>query len=103
MSAIRKMNADRLDADEEAGYWREHFQLRPYRRADRDFSYYEPAYRFGWESARRYADDTRSFEEVEDELADAWLDWMVGDSTPGHEWHEQRDAVRDAWRRIRGL
>ncbi len=71
-------------------------------RRDRDFSYYEPAYRYGWESARRYAGDPRSFEEIEPELADGWLSWMVGDSSPGREWHELREAVRDAWQRIRG-
>jgi uncharacterized protein YcfJ len=94
--------AAEFDADEEARYWRENYSSRPYRVADRDFSHYEPAYRYGWESARRYAGDTRSFEEAEGDLAGGWLDWMVGDSSPGHEWHELRGAVRDAWLRIRG-
>lgn len=94
--------AAEFDAEEEARYWRENFASRPYRRADWGFSHYEPAYRYGWESARRYAGDARSFEEAESELAGGWLDWMVGDSSPGHEWHELREAVRDAWRRIRG-
>ncbi|MFI5197054.1 MAG: hypothetical protein ACHQJD_00400 [Thermoanaerobaculia bacterium] len=94
--------AAEFDATEEAKYWRENFGSRPYRRPDRDFSYYEPAYRYGWESARRYADDVRSFEETESELAEGWLSWMVGDSSPGHEWSELRGAVRDAWRRVRG-
>ncbi|HVO50592.1 MAG TPA: hypothetical protein VMV60_06340 [Thermoanaerobaculia bacterium] len=91
-----------FDAEEEARYWRENFASRPYRASERDFSYYEPAYRFGWESARRLQGDSRSFEEAEPELKDGWLAWMVGDSSPGHEWHELREAVRDAWRRIRG-
>ena len=91
-----------FDANEEARYWRETFSSRPYWKRDRDFSFYEPAYRYGWESARRYAGDARSFEELEPELAGGWLSWMVGDSSPSHEWHEARDAVRDAWNRIRG-
>ncbi len=94
--------AAEFDATEEAGYWREHFASRPYRKPDRDFSWYEPAYRYGWESARRYAGDRRTFEEAEPELAEGWLSWMVGDSSPGREWRELRMAVRDAWRRVRG-
>ncbi len=94
--------AAEFDATEEARYWRRHFASRPYHRADRDFSFYEPAYRYGWESARRLARDRRSFEEIEPELAEGWLSWMVGDSSAGREWHELRDAVRDAWHRIRG-
>jgi len=94
--------ASEFDATEEARYWRETFASRPYRKRDRDFSFYEPAYRYGWETARRYAGDPRSFDELEPELADGWLSWMVGGSSPAHEWHELREAVRDAWRRIRG-
>ena len=91
-----------FDANEEARYWRENFSERPYGKRDRDFSFYEPAYRYGWESARRYAGDPRSFDELEPELEGGWLSWMVGDSSPRHEWHELREAARDAWERIRG-
>jgi hypothetical protein len=91
-----------FDAEEEAKYWRENFASRPYRAPERDFSYYEPAYRYGWESARRAQGEPRSFEQAEPELKEGWLSWMVGDSSPGHEWRELRGAVRDAWRRIRG-
>jgi hypothetical protein len=94
--------ASEFDATEEQRYWRETFASRPYWKRDRDFSFYEPAYRYGWESARRYAGDARSFEEVEPELAGGWLSWMVGGASPAHEWHELREAVRDAWVRIRG-
>jgi hypothetical protein len=94
--------ASEFDATEEERYWRETFSSRPYWKRDRDFSYYEPAYRYGWESARRYAGDRRTFEELEPELQGGWLSWMVGDAPPAHEWHEFRDAVRDAWTRIRG-
>lgn len=83
-----------------AAYWRETFASRPY--LDRDFSFYEPAYRYGWESARRHASDRRTFEEVEPELAEGWLSWMVGDPSPAREWHELREAVRAAWERVRG-
>ena len=94
--------ASEFDATEEERYWREHFARRPYRRAGRDFAYYEPAYRFGWENARHPRNESRSFEDAEPELAERWLEWMVGDASPEREWHEIRDAVRDAWRRIRG-
>lgn len=94
--------AAEFDATEQARYWREHFASRPYHRPECDFSYYEPAYRYGWECARRFAGDRRSFEEVEPELAEGWLSWMVGDSSAGREWRELRGAVRDAWKRVHG-
>ena len=95
--------AAEFDAAEEERYWRENFASRPYRRKDRDFSWYEPAYRYGWESAVRLKDDPRTFEALEQDLAGGWLGLggMVGAETPAHEWHEAREAVRDAWRRIR--
>jgi len=93
--------ASEFDAEEEAKYWRESFASRPYRTPGRDFSHYEPAYRYGWESARRLH-GPGSFEEAEPALTEGWLSRMVGDSSPGHEWHELREAVRDAWLRIRG-
>lgn len=96
--------AAEFDAVEEARYWRTHFADRPYRRKDRGFSWYEPAYRYGWESAVRLRDDPRTFEELEQDLAGGWLGLggMVGAETPAYEWHEAREAVRDAWTRIRG-
>jgi hypothetical protein len=93
--------ASEFDAEEEAKYWRENFASRPYRKPGRDFSYYEPAYRYGWESARRLS-RPQSFEQAEPALKEGWLSWMVGDSSPGHEWRYLREAVRDAWLRIRG-
>ena len=93
--------APAVDANEEASYWRETFASRPYGKRDRDFSFYEPAYRYGWESARRHAGDPRPFEEVEPARRRlALVDG--GRLLSSHEWHEAREAVRDAWRRIRG-
>ena len=42
-----------FDADEEAAYWSDQYQFRPYYRSGTTFADYEPAYRYGWESARR--------------------------------------------------
>jgi hypothetical protein len=97
--------AAEFDATEEERYWREHFADRPYRRLDRGYEWYAPAYRYGWESARKIPpEDGRTFEEVEEELKGGWLGLggMVADETPAREWHEAREAVRDAWNRIRG-
>ena len=38
----------------ESTYWRDNYRSRPYFSGDRDFTYYEPAYRYGYESATRY-------------------------------------------------
>jgi hypothetical protein len=71
-------------------YWRERFSERDYVDPARDYEYYRPAYRYGWESSDRYGG--RPFDEVEPELREQWdRDRM------GLEWEEARPAVRDAF------
>ena len=76
-------------------YWRLNYKTRPYFKSGRPYADFQPAYRYGWESARRYAG--RRFEEVEVELEHGW------NQTAGRlSWSESREATRDAWTRVRG-
>ena len=82
----------------EREYWSKNFRTRPYYRSGKEYSQYEPAYRFGWESAGRKEYAGKKFDEVESELERNWK------SNPGAAgpWTDSREATRDAWSRVRG-
>lgn len=61
----------------------------------RDWSDYEPAYRYGYATHAAYAG--RRFDEVEDELA---ANWPTLQPDSRLLWMEARCAVLDAWRHI---
>jgi hypothetical protein len=73
-------------------YWRRTFASRDYADPDRDYEYYRPAYRYGWEARDRHGG--RSFDEVEQELREAW-----DRERTGLEWSEALPAIRDAFER----
>ena len=83
----------------EGEYWSKTFKDRPYYRPGREYSDYEPAYRLGWESARRPEYAGKEFDEVEPELQVNWK----SDRGPGDPWTDAREATRDAWLRVRTL
>ena len=87
-----------IDPTRETEYWRENFRNRPYYQRDKTFDDYEPAYRYGWESATRPDYKGRRFDEVESDLERGW------DKTKGttkHALYEVKEATRDAWDRVR--
>ena len=87
---------DEFNWTDEDTYWRSNFNTRPYA-SGKEYDYYEPAYRYGFEAANRYPD--RSWGDVESELSSGWKSYKhAGRST----WEEMKDAVRDAWDRITG-
>jgi hypothetical protein len=90
--------ASEFDATEEARFWKDGYQARPYYRSETTFEHWEPAYRFGWESARRPEYAHRSFGDLEDDLA---AEWRKEREAVGDDWRLYRDAVKDAWDRIR--
>ena len=83
---------------DEDSYWRNNYRGRPYASsAGREYDYYQPGYRYGYEAANRYRD--RSWDDVEAELSQDWTAYKHrGSST----WEQMKDAVRDAWDRITG-
>ena len=94
VSASTKHAADWMAHDE---YWRDNYGERPYAKADRAYEFYQPAYKYGHESAFFYGG--RSWDQdVEDDLARGW-EQARGDSNCS--WDEVKDAVRDAYDRAR--
>jgi hypothetical protein len=84
-----------LDWKPEESYWRDNWSTRPYVSADRGFEYYQPGYRYGFESANRYRG--REWNEVEGDLRTNWASYEHrGQST----WEHIKDAVRDGWNRV---
>lgn len=94
-----KAAAEAVNPTEEENYWRKEYVNRPYARKDRDFDYYHPAYRYGWESATNPRYTRRPFNEVEPDLQKNWAT-ARGASTA--DWHDVRDASRDSYERVHG-
>lgn len=91
--------AELVNPTEEDKYWRDNYRNRPYYSTGREYTEYEPAYRYGWESASRPEYRERRFEEVETDLERGW-DRAKG--TTRATWNDAKDATRDAWDRVRG-
>jgi hypothetical protein len=91
-------NPNKMDWTEEDAYWRANYRSRPYASSpDRDYTYYQPGYRYGYDAANRY--QNRSWSDVESELSTGWNKYEHrGTST----WEHMKDAVRDAWDRVMG-
>jgi hypothetical protein len=85
-----------LDWDVHDEYWRGNWSARPYASADRDYDYYRPAYRYGFESAQAHGG--RAWTDAETELRAGWDRYEH--RTEGA-WEHMKDAVRDAWERVR--
>ncbi len=90
-----KAVAEDFDPTVEDAFWREHYVACSYAEPGREYSHYQPAYRFGWEAACRYPG--RSFEEIESELADDWERHRGSCTLP---WGRASQASRDAWNRV---
>jgi hypothetical protein len=87
----------RSDWMTEEEYWQSNFKNRPYVQSDRDFAYYRPAYRFGYEASDRYQGE--DWDDVESNLRRDWDAYADrGQST----WEQIKGAVRDAWDRVTG-
>jgi hypothetical protein len=88
----------RFNWDDEDTYWRDNYRSRPYAASgERDYDYFQPAYRYGSESAGKYPN--RNWEDVESDLSRGWNSYEYrGNST----WEQMKGAVRDAWNRMTG-
>ena len=87
-----------LDWTAEDTYWRDNYRTRPYVGNQHDYTHWQPAYRYGYESAQRY--QNRKWDEVEKDLSSGWdkYEHRHGTST----WEQVKGAVRDAWDRMTG-
>jgi uncharacterized protein YjbJ (UPF0337 family) len=89
--------AEAVNPTTEDTYWRENYKNRPYFQSGRDYEFYRPAYRYGWEAASRPDYHGRRFEDVE---ADLSRNWNQARGTAKSEWSDVRHATRDAFERV---
>lgn len=87
-----------VDPTVESSYWRQNYAGRPYYTDGKTFDDYEPAYRYGWESAGHPDYRNRKFDEVEGDLERGW---SKAKDTGKRSWYEVREATRDAFDRVR--
>lgn len=93
---IGKGVAEGIDPTEESAFWRAQHRERPYYDAGFDYdTHYEPAYRYGWETRRKYHD--KRYDEVEHQLGH---DWEHHKGRSELSWDKASHAVKDAWHRI---
>lgn len=85
------------DWETEDAYWQSAYPERPYARADRSYEYYRSAYRYGTERATQW--QGREWNDSEHSLREAWPP-TADEAEPT--WDEIKEAVRDAWDRVRG-
>jgi hypothetical protein len=85
------------DWQTEESYWKQNYSRRPYAEAGRDYDYYGPAYRFGYDATDRY--EGEAWDDVEPDLQRDWDQYEHrGQST----WQQIKNAVKDAWDRVTG-
>jgi phage tail tape-measure protein len=94
-AAAGHKTAEAINPTVEDAYWRENYKTREYVDRARPYDYYEPAYRYGWESRARMG--KRSYNEVERDLERGW-DKAKGESKLA--WNDAKNATRDAWHRV---
>jgi curved DNA-binding protein CbpA len=89
---------ERMAWEDEDKYWRTNYRERPYASsAGNDYNFYQPGYRYGYESAHQFKG--KEWDDVESDLSKNWSTYQHrGDST----WEQIKDAVRDAWNRVTG-
>ncbi|MHB8799567.1 MAG: hypothetical protein ACYDBY_13995 [Thermoanaerobaculia bacterium] len=93
--AVGHVAGEALDPTVEAEYWSTNYKSRPYYRPEFKYEDYDPAYRYGWESASKSSYAGKRFDEIEPELASSW-------TSTGRPWPDIRDATRDAYDRASG-
>lgn len=88
------------DWSNEDDFWRSSYSSRPYAKADRDYEFYQGAYRYGTDSARRH--QGRQWNDVEHDLRSGWDRYEHRGAHKDSTWENVKDAVRDAWDHVTG-
>jgi hypothetical protein len=90
--------AEALNPTEEDTFWRTEHIKRPYVRKDMAYSTYQPAYKYGWESAVNPLFANRKFNDIEPDLAKNWNTFRGPVTT---DWRDIKEATRDSFDRVR--
>ena len=95
----KKATVQTIDLAEQEEYWKEKYKTRAYYNEGREYEDYATAFHYGWEIAAKPENAGRSFEEIEPELE---KDWPTYSESNQNAWRDVKDAIRDAYDRIRG-
>lgn len=87
--------AERINPTEYHDYFQANYQAAPYYSAGREWSDYQPAYQYGYDTYGQYRG--QRFEDIEGDLERSW-ERTKADSRLA--WNEARAAVRDGWHHI---
>jgi len=80
----------------ENAYWKNNYPSRPYYNNSRDYSYYEPAYRYGVDTYNR--NQGKSYDELsQSDLSNGWSNARGKSNT---DWSDVQMATRDAYTRM---
>jgi len=90
-----KSAAEAFNPTAEEKFWRETYIREPYYVSGREFEYYAPGFRAGWQGRVRH--DGRSFDEAEPDLM---LEYNEGKSELDPSWIDMQPAARAAWARV---
>jgi hypothetical protein len=90
-----KSAAEAFNPTAEEKFWKETFVREPYYVPGKNFEYYAPAFRAGWEG--RVLHDGRTFAEAEPALKSSY---DLGRSELDPSWHDIRRAAQAAWNRV---
>ena len=94
----QKSASKTINLSEEEAYWKEKYKTRPYYNEGREYDDYALAFHYGWESAAKPENAGRKFEEIEPELERNWSSYTGSNKST---WQDFKDAIRDAYDRIR--
>lgn len=86
-----------LDWTTEEDYWRTNYATRPYTGTNREFDYWRPGYKYGYESAMKH--QGKNWNDIENDLRTGWERVEGRGQTT---WEQIKDAVRDGWNRVTG-
>ena len=87
--------AEAVNPTEYTNYFETNYKSVPYYQSGRDWSDYQPAYQYGYDTYGQYRG--QKFEDVESSLE---RDWDTSRARSRLAWNEARDAVRDGWHHI---
>jgi len=96
--AAGKGAAEAVNPTEEDTYWSKEYKTRPYYKNGLEYNHYQPAYKYGWETATKPNYAGRNFDEVEPDLRSNWNTYR---GTNKAEWDDVRMATRDSYDRVR--
>jgi len=91
---VGKGVAEAVNPTVEEEYWRENHRSRSYVEENDAYENYAPAYRTGYEGYNRYAENPKSYEEVEPELE---ANYKQNYGQTGLGWDKAKHATRDAY------